>query len=118
MPQPDRTFDRLAGRVAIVTGGGTEDMVGIGSATALLIAAEGARLAVVDIDQGRAERTVADIGAAGGEAVAIVADVGDVADCARAVEQTVAAFGGVDILVNNVGINPSNPLTGFDAEVY
>lgn len=117
MPRPAKSYDRLSGKVAIVTGAGSEG-IGIGKATALLMGAEGARVCVADIDRARAEATADEIKAAGNDAVAVAGDVGLLDDCRRIVEQAVGVFGGVDILVNNAGISPSNPLTDFDAEVY
>lgn len=91
---------RLAGKSAIVTGGAG----GIGRATSLALAAEGARVAVVDLQQDAAEAVAAEIRDAGGEAVAIAADVSAEADVERAVATAVDAFGGLDIAFNNAGI--------------
>jgi NAD(P)-dependent dehydrogenase (short-subunit alcohol dehydrogenase family) len=91
---------RLAGKSAIVTGGAG----GIGRATSLALAAEGARVAVVDLQQDAAEAVAAEIRAAGGEALAIAADVSAEADVERAVATAVDAFGGLDIAFNNAGI--------------
>lgn len=91
---------RLAGKSAIVTGGAG----GIGRATSLALAAEGARVAVVDLQQEAAEAVAAEIRAAGGEAVAIAADVSAEPDVERAVATAVDAFGGLDIAFNNAGI--------------
>ena len=91
---------RLAGRTAIVTGGAG----GIGRATSLAFAAEGARVAVVDLQQEAAEAVADEIRAAGGEAIAIAADVSSEPDVQAAVAATVEAFGGIDIAFNNAGI--------------
>ena len=91
---------RLKGKVALVTGGGN----GIGRATAELFAKEGAKVAVVDIDREAGEETVKTIGAAGGQATFIAADVSRTAECERMVAETVAAFGALNVLVNNAGI--------------
>lgn len=92
---------RLAGRTAIVTGGGG----GIGRATALAFADEGARVVVVDIDADAAGRTAEEIGAAHGtDAVAVAADVSREDDIARVVATAVEAFGGIDVVFNNAGI--------------
>ncbi|OBI03303.1 SDR family NAD(P)-dependent oxidoreductase [Mycobacterium scrofulaceum] len=89
----------LGDRVAVVTGGGG----GIGAATARLFAHQGAHVVIVDIDGGLAARTVDDIAASGGSAVAVVTDVRDagaVDDMARSVLER---YGRVDALINNVG---------------
>jgi len=95
-----RLGKRLDGRVALVTGGAS----GIGRATALLFAREGAAVAVVDRDEPRGRETVASISAAGGRAIFEPADVTRAADCRRVVERTVAGLGGLQILFNNAGI--------------
>ena len=89
----------LDGRVALVTGAGA----GIGKGVALALAAFGARVAVLELDPQTAERTVAEIAANGGEALALPADARDPDAVSRALEATCARFGPVDILVNNAG---------------
>jgi 3-oxoacyl-[acyl-carrier protein] reductase len=91
---------RLEGRSALVTGGAS----GFGLGIVETFAREGARVAVVDVN-GDAARRVAE-GIPG--AIAIAADVAKAADVNRAVEATVAAFGGLDVLVNNAGISHRN----------
>lgn len=91
---------RLADKSAIVTGGAG----GIGRATSLAFAAEGARVAVVDVAPGAAEAVAEEIRAAGGTAIALTADVSNEADIERVVADTVSAFGGVDVVFNNAGI--------------
>ncbi|WP_431218820.1 SDR family NAD(P)-dependent oxidoreductase [Leifsonia xyli] len=91
---------RLAGKSAIVTGGAG----GIGRATSLAFAAEGARVAVVDLQQDAAEAVAEEIRAAGGKAIALGADVSAEADVERVVAAAVEAFGGIDIAFNNAGI--------------
>jgi NAD(P)-dependent dehydrogenase (short-subunit alcohol dehydrogenase family) len=95
----------LSGKVAIVTGGGAVgDGIGNGRAAAILLARAGARVVVVDRDGGLAKRTVEMIGEAGGEAIALQADVTRAADCAAMVDAAVSRFGRLDFLDNNVGI--------------
>lgn len=106
---------RMQGAVAFVTGGGA----GIGRAISLAFAAEGARVAVVDIDPEAAEETVQKIAAAGGEAVAVEADVASEPDVARAVATVVQRYGRIDTLVNNAGINCSGtPVDELQLEVW
>ncbi len=92
---------RLDGKVALITGAGGV----LGRAAALLFAAEGARIAVNDIDRDRAEETVRQIRAAGGEAVPVVADVSREKECAGMVAAAERAFGRLDVLFNNAGVS-------------
>ncbi len=91
----------LEGKAALVTGGAS----GIGRATAVAMAREGARVAVADRTQESAAATVALINAAGGQAVAIGGDVTKETDVAAMVARTVAAFGKIDCAFNNAGIS-------------
>jgi NAD(P)-dependent dehydrogenase (short-subunit alcohol dehydrogenase family) len=93
------TFD---GKVVIVTGGA----LGMGRATALEFAREGAAVAVADVNQAAGQAIERQLRAAGGQGLFVQADVSQSADCQRVVQQTVATFGGLDILFNNVGIQP------------
>ena len=90
----------LSGKRALITGAAS----GIGRATALLFAREGAAVAVADLDEAGGQAVVGDIRQAGGQAIYIHCDVTRAADCRRAVEHTVAELGGLDILFNNAGI--------------
>ena len=92
----------LDGRVALVTGGGS----GIGRATAVAMAREGARVAVSDLSQEGGEATVESINAAGGQSIAIDGDVTEEADVANMVARTVSAFGRIDCAFNNAGVAP------------
>jgi NAD(P)-dependent dehydrogenase (short-subunit alcohol dehydrogenase family) len=91
----------LEGKVALVTGGAS----GIGQATAVIMAREGARVAVADRAEADAAGTVALINAAGGQAIAIGGDVTREADVAAMVARTVSAFGRIDCAFNNAGIS-------------
>lgn len=90
----------LTGKRALITGGAS----GIGRATALLFAREGAAVAVADVDQANGEAVVREIVERGGRAIFIRCDVTQAADCERAVAQTVGTLGGLDVLSNNAGI--------------
>lgn len=95
----------LHGKVAIVTGGGAAgDGIGNGRAAAILLARAGAQVVVVDRKLELAERTAEMIGAEGGEAKALEADVTDESHCRALAEQTMERFGRLDLLDNNVGI--------------
>ncbi|WP_290906141.1 SDR family NAD(P)-dependent oxidoreductase [Aquabacterium sp.] len=91
---------RLDGRVAIVTGAGA----GLGRAHALLLASRGAQVVVNDLNLAPAEAVVAEIRAAGGQAIAAAGSVTDEAAVQAMVAQTLATWGRIDILVNNAGI--------------
>jgi NAD(P)-dependent dehydrogenase (short-subunit alcohol dehydrogenase family) len=91
---------RVQDKVAIVTGGGS----GIGRATALLLAREGARVLAVDIDEPAARETVELIRSAGGQAAHARADVAVEQDVAAMATRCLEAFGCIDILFNNAGI--------------
>jgi NAD(P)-dependent dehydrogenase (short-subunit alcohol dehydrogenase family) len=103
---------KLEGRVAIVTGAGS----GIGRATALALAREGAAVLVADLSRERAERVAAEVSAAGGRAHAQLADVADEAAVAAMVAAAVARFGGLDILHNNAAATDWSVLGG-DGEI-
>jgi NAD(P)-dependent dehydrogenase (short-subunit alcohol dehydrogenase family) len=95
----------LAGKVAIVTGGGAAGTgIGNGRAAAILLARAGTRVIVVDKALDLAEKTVAMIKDDGGEAVALEADLTRDEDCAAMVQTALGRFGRLDFLDNNVGI--------------
>ena len=109
---------RFEGRVAVVTGGAQ----GIGAATAKLLAEQGAKVAVVDLQAERAQPVADEIVAAGGTALALGADVSEEAAVTAAIERTVNDLGGLDILVNNAGITRDDllfkmPKANWDAVI-
>jgi 3-oxoacyl-[acyl-carrier protein] reductase len=97
----------LEGKVAIVTGAGREGK-GIGRSIALTLAGAGAKVVIVDYVEEAAQAVAEEVRAAGGEAVAVKADVADAADVERMADEAVDKFGKVDILVNNAGITRDN----------
>jgi NAD(P)-dependent dehydrogenase (short-subunit alcohol dehydrogenase family) len=101
-------MSRLNGRVAIVTGAGR----GIGRATAKLFAVEGAKIAVVSRTPENVDRVVTEIEAAGGTALGVVCDISDLDQIKAAVDKVVAAYDGVDILVNNA-FDPAAPFSSI-----
>ena len=90
----------LTGKIAIVTGSGN----GIGRATVKRIAESGARVTVSDVIVEDGERTVAEIIAAGGQAIFVKTDISQEDEVKNLIDSTVAQYGGLDILVNNAGI--------------
>ena len=91
---------RLKGKVALITGGTS----GIGSATAIRFAGEGAKIAITGRNLERGEQVVQEIGANGGDAMFISSDVRLSADCRDAVDKTLERFGRIDVLFNNAGV--------------
>ena len=94
-----------AGRIALVTGAAS----GIGKAIATRLAAEGACVAIADLDLDKAQATAAELGGPD-TAIGVAADVTDPAQVQTAVDATVLAFGGLDLVVNNAGLSISKPL--------
>jgi len=100
---------KLEDKVAIVTGAAS----GLGKAIAMRYAKEGARVAIADLNKQQADAVAAEIGAGGGRAIGLAMDVTSEEDVDRGVAATLAAFGGVDILVSNAGIQIVRPLEEF-----
>ena len=105
MAAPDT--DRFSGKVAFITGGGS----GIGRTTALAFAAEGASVAVVGIPEADVVETVRLIEEAGGRGLALACDVTQEGDVRAALDQTVEAFGRLDVAFNNAGVEQSKTPT-------
>ena len=99
---------QFAGKVALVTGAGS----GIGEAITMALAARGARVVVADLNVDSARRVESAVGAAGGSASAVQADVADLASVEDMVKVAVDTFGGLDVAVNNAGIGGAQALTG------
>jgi NAD(P)-dependent dehydrogenase (short-subunit alcohol dehydrogenase family) len=111
--------DGIAGKVAIVTGGGAkEDGVGNGRAACILLARSGVNVVVVDLDEALAEQTVQMIRDEGGEAMAYAADVTVEAACKAVVDAATDAYGGVDLLDNNVGIGSKGSVVDENLEQW
>jgi 3-hydroxybutyrate dehydrogenase len=102
-------FMQLQGKSALVTGAAS----GIGKEIALAYAREGAKVAIADLNKGAADATAAEINKAGGKAIGVAMDVVNEDAVNAGVAATVAAFGGVDILVSNAGIQIVHPLEQF-----
>ena len=105
---------RLSGKVALVTGGGG----GIGEATARLFWEEGALVAVVDLDGGAATTAATGIDATGERMLAIQADLTEEAQAKRAVDETVARFGKLDVLANIAAVRVHGPVTEATTESW
>jgi 3-oxoacyl-[acyl-carrier protein] reductase len=104
----------LNDKVALVLGAGG----GLGSAIALTLAKEGARVALADIDAAALERVIAEIKAAGGKAMAVPFDLADRAAMDARVTEIEATYGSIDVLVNNTGGPPPTPASGQDPALW
>ena len=110
---------KLEGKVAIVTGAGSSGPgIGTGKAIAVLLAREGSQVVLVDRFADRAEETLKMIQSDGGDATVVVADLSEISACQSVVDQTVARYGGVDILVNNAAIASSTGILDTTPELY
>src|ERR1043165_8484972 len=115
----DHEGDGLAGKVAIVSGGGASgDGIGNGRAASILLARAGVSVVVADLDAALAGRTVEMIEAEGGSAVAMACDVTSEADCKRLVAAAIDRFGRLDFLDNNVGIGSRGSVVDEKPEQY
>ena len=102
----------FAGQTAIVTGAGR----GMGRAIAVAFGGHGANVVVAELDRAAAEEAAREVEAAGGRAAAVIVDIAQVKDVRRLFEAAVAAFGTVDVLVNNAGIGIPKPLLDYTEE--
>ncbi|PDY00734.1 SDR family oxidoreductase [Bacillus pseudomycoides] len=91
---------KLAGKVAVVTGGG----IGIGRSTALLLAEQGAKVIVTDIDQENGQATAEEIVDLGGEALFVTHDMAKQGDWQRVIGVAIVAYNRIDMLFNNAGL--------------
>jgi NAD(P)-dependent dehydrogenase (short-subunit alcohol dehydrogenase family) len=114
------TRGRVEGKIAVVTGAGQVDGpgVGTGKASSILLARHGARLVLVDREADRAEATRQQIDQAGGRAIVVAGDVTSAADCQRMIQAAVDEYGGVDILVNNVGVSTPGTILDHTEDVW
>jgi NAD(P)-dependent dehydrogenase (short-subunit alcohol dehydrogenase family) len=104
---------RLAGRRALITGAGGA----LGRASSLRFAREGASVVVVDVVAEAAQETVRLVREDGGTATAVIADVADEEQVARAVDEAVEVLGGLDLLFNNAGVMPHQDVSLLDADL-
>ncbi len=104
---------KLNDKVALITGGNS----GIGKATSILFAKEGARVCITGRDETRCEEVVREITEGGGQAIYVIADVRFPDECQKSVEETMKAFGRLDILFNNAGVYfPNNAVDCSEEE--
>ena len=101
---------QLEGKVAIITGAAT----GIGRATALLFAGEGASVVIADVNEDDAQRTVANIEDEGGSARFVQADVSEAEEVQALMKRAAEEMGGIDVIVNNAGAQRSGAVTEFE----
>jgi len=106
--------ESLQGKVVLVTGGGS----GLGAALCEMLAAEGARVVVTDIDEQRAQGVASKLKESGADVMVCVMDVGVVADVAEGLDAVVQRFGALDAIVNSAGIDVTAPIDQLDADVW
>ena len=107
-------FESLDGRVILVTGGGS----GLGAALCEQLAAEGARIAVSDIDEQRANAVAGKLKEGGADVMACVMDVGVAADVAECLDAVVRQFGKLDAIVNSAGVDVTASIDQLDPDVW
>jgi len=105
---------KLLGKSAIITGGTS----GIGRATGLLFAREGARIVLVGRDKPKGDSALEEIRKEGGEAIFVSADVSKSSEVKRIVEAAIQKYGRIDILFNNAGVNPTGTAENTSEEVW
>lgn len=105
---------KLADKVCLITGSGS----GIGKSTALLFAEEGATVVVNDWNEAAGEQTAAEIRAKGGQAIFVLADVTDPTSVSQMMDQVVAKFEKIDVLLNNAGISGVGALHELEADAW
>lgn len=105
---------KFENKTAVVAGGGS----GIGRATAIALASEGASVAIIDINEENAQGTADEISAAGGSAIALPADVTKMAEAGQAVNKAVSTFGGINYLCNSAGLQSYGTVVTTDEETW
>ena len=107
-------MEEISGTVAVVTGGAS----GIGRATAVALAAAGARVVVADIEQPPLDETVAEIEAAGGEAIGVICDVSSWESVAALRDRCTEVYGPADIVMNNAGVAGGGPISMIELSAW
>ncbi|MGG0238686.1 SDR family NAD(P)-dependent oxidoreductase [Bacillus rhizoplanae] len=103
---------KLAGKVVVVTGGG----IGIGRNTALLLAQQGAKVIVTDIDEENGQATVEEIVDLGGDALFVTHDMSKQSDWRHVLEVAIEAYNRIDMLFNNAGLYKIGPIFSHEKE--
>src|SRR5882672_3911109 len=107
-------MNRLKDKIAVVTGSGA----GMGEGMVRLFAEEGARVVVSGRDENKGEAVAAEIAAQGAQAIFIRADVAVEAECRALIDKTVGHYGGIDVLVNNVGLSTRGTIEDTTVELW
>ena len=112
--------DRLEAKAAIVTGAGSRGLSarGIGSATSILFARQGAQVILADLDEGRAKETLKSIESFGGTASIVLADISQEEDCRQLAAACFERYGSLDIVVNNAGAPGGGLVTEIEEEAW